>query len=141
MLFLRRVGATLGYHKKMGKAYPRPAGERPSPRSGSGAVSGFGLSSAALRAGQLRVCPLFAACKGKGGALNTTTPAAGLPRAGQGRYQRGVHGELLPAHGKPLATTSSRRSSTRSTSKKQACSGRASGPGWGQIRPAPRLTR
>ena len=23
MLFLRRVGATLGYHKKMGKAYPR----------------------------------------------------------------------------------------------------------------------
>ena len=84
---LSRLGSREGAHK--GGCLVTP----PAPD-----LDGQDNQAAALRAEQLRVCPLFAAaCKGKGGALNTTTPAAGLPRAGQGRYQRGVHGELLPA--------------------------------------------
>ena len=84
---LSRLGSREGAHK--GGCLVTP----PAPD-----LDGQDNQAAALRAEQLRVCPLFAAaCKGKGGALNTTTPAAGLPRAGQRRYQRGVHGELLPA--------------------------------------------
>ena len=90
---LSRLGSREGAHK--GGCLVTP----PAPD-----LDGQDNQAAALRAEQLRVCPLFAAaCKGKGGALNTTTPAAGLPRAGQGRYQRGVHGELLPGrrHDRP----------------------------------------
>ena len=84
---LSRLGSREGAHKR-GCLVTPPAPD----------LDGQHNQAAALRAEQLLVSRLFAAaCKGKGAALNTTTPAARLPRAGQGRYQRDVHGELLPA--------------------------------------------